>query len=157
MERHIEHKRHSGSFWAYVLIIFGILWILKQSGWDIHFPGIGEFFSGVGHFFSSLGHWSFGAIIPILIILVGISLIAGPPVFRGLAVCITAHDFHSTFSDNPGHPDAHFFPGYLDYHRNNNSFQIILNHRIIRINRLDQSFYRSVIESVLIVITFVTK
>ena len=30
MERHIEHRRDSGSFWAYVLIIVGILWILKK-------------------------------------------------------------------------------------------------------------------------------
>ncbi len=77
MERHIEHKRHSGSFWAYVLIIFGVLWLLKQTGWDIHFPNIGEFFSSIGHFFGSMAQWSFGAAIPVLIILIGVGLILG--------------------------------------------------------------------------------
>ena len=28
MEKHYEHHRHSSSFWAYVLIIFGIIWLL---------------------------------------------------------------------------------------------------------------------------------
>ncbi|MBL7967657.1 MAG: hypothetical protein JNK09_11705 [Prolixibacteraceae bacterium] len=78
MERHCEqHRKHSGSFWAYVLIIFGVLWLLKQTGWDIHFPNIGEFFSSIGHFFGSLAQWSFGAAIPVLIILIGVGLILG--------------------------------------------------------------------------------
>lgn len=113
MERHIEHKRHSGSFWAYVLIIFGILWILKQSGWDIHFPGIGEFFSGVGHFFSSLGHWSFGAIVPILIILVGISLIAGRRFFGALLFVLLLMIFIPHFLIIPGILMLIFFPVIL--------------------------------------------
>jgi hypothetical protein len=43
-DRHYEQRHHSGSFWAYVLIIFGIIWILGKSGWDINLPGIGGFF-----------------------------------------------------------------------------------------------------------------
>ena len=54
MEKYIEHRKNSGSFLAWVLIIFGILWMLKQSGWDIHFPNIAEFFSGIGHLFGNL-------------------------------------------------------------------------------------------------------
>lgn len=110
MEKHIEHKRHSGSFWAYVLIIFGILWILKQSGWDIHFPGIGDFFSGVGHFFSSLANWSIGAIIPILIILIGISLIAGRRFLGALIFVVLLMIFIPHFLIIPGIIMVLFFP-----------------------------------------------
>ncbi len=110
MEKHIEHKRHSGSFWAYVLIIFGILWILKQSGWDIHFSGIGDFFSGVGHFFSSLANWSIGAIIPILIILIGISLIAGRRFLGALIFVVLLMIFIPHFLIIPGIIMVLFFP-----------------------------------------------
>ena len=77
MERHYEQRRHSGSFWAYVLIIFGILWILGKSGWDINLPGMGDFFAGIGHFFSNIANWSIGATFPLLLLFIGIVLIAG--------------------------------------------------------------------------------
>lgn len=77
MEKHCEQRRHSGSFWAYVLIIFGLLWILKKSGWEINLPGLGDFFAGIGHFFSNFAHWSTAAFFPILIILIGIILLVG--------------------------------------------------------------------------------
>jgi hypothetical protein len=77
MEKHIEHRRHSGSFWAYVLIIVGILWILRKSGWDINLPGIGEFFSGIGQFFGNLFQMTTFATVPVLIILFGVLLILG--------------------------------------------------------------------------------
>jgi len=110
MEKQIEHKRHSGSFWAWVLIIFGVLWILKQSGWDIHFPGIGEFFSGIGHFFGNLAHWSYGALIPVLIILIGISLIAGRRFFGALIFVILLMIFIPNFLVIPGLLMILFFP-----------------------------------------------
>ena len=102
MDRQIEHKRHSGSFWAYVLIIFGILWIMKQSGWDIHFPGIGDFFSGIGHFFSNLAHWSFGAALPVLIILIGIAVLAGRRFFGALLFVVLLMIFIPHFLIIPG-------------------------------------------------------
>jgi hypothetical protein len=110
MEKQIEHKRHSGSFWAYVLIIIGILWILKQSGWDIHLPGIGDFFSGVSHFFTNLAHWSFGAIIPIIIILIGISLLAGRRFFGALIFVLLLMIFIPNFLIIPGIFMILFFP-----------------------------------------------
>jgi hypothetical protein len=110
MEKHIEHKKHSGSFWAWVLIIFGILWILKQSGWDINFPGIGEFFSGVGHLFGSMAHWSFGAIIPILILFIGISILAGRRFFGALFFVILLLIFIPNFLVIPGIIMILFFP-----------------------------------------------
>jgi len=110
MERQMEHKRHSGSFWAYVLIIFGVLWILKQSGWDIHFPGIGEFFSGVRHFFSNLAYWSFGAAVPVLIILFGIVLIIGRRFFGALLFVLLLLIFIPHFLIIPGILMFLFFP-----------------------------------------------
>ncbi len=103
MERHCEqHRKHSGSFWAYVLIIFGVLWLLKQTGWDIHFPNVGEFFSGIGHFFSNLAHWSFGAIVPVLIILFGISLIIGKRFLGALLFVLLLMIFIPHFLIIPG-------------------------------------------------------
>lgn len=110
MDRQIEHKRHSGSFWAYVLIIFGILWIMKQSGWDIHFPGIGDFFSGIGHFFSNLAHWSFGAALPVLIILIGIAVLAGRRFFGALLFVVLMMIFIPHFLIIPGILMILFFP-----------------------------------------------
>ncbi|MBC8004099.1 MAG: hypothetical protein H7X84_01385 [Verrucomicrobia bacterium] len=77
MERSYEQKRNKGTFWAYVLIIVGILWIMKRSGWDINLPGFGGFFSAIALFFGNLAHWSAGATLPILLLLAGIILIAG--------------------------------------------------------------------------------
>ena len=88
MEKHFEYRRHSGSFWAYVLIVIGILWILKQNGWDFNLPNIGEFFAGIGQFFGNLVHWSAGAAIPVLIILAGIILIAGQRFFGALLLVL---------------------------------------------------------------------
>lgn len=113
MEKQIEHKKHSGSFWAWVLIILGVLWFLKQSGWDIQFPGIGEFFSGIGHLFSNITHWSFGAIIPILIILIGISLVAGRRFFGALLFVVLIMVFIPHFLIVPGILMILFFPVIL--------------------------------------------
>jgi hypothetical protein len=110
MDRQIEHKRHSGSFWAYVLIIFGILWIMKQSGWVIHFPNIGDFFSGIGHFFSNLAHWSFGAALPVLIILIGIAVLAGRKFFGALLFVVLLMIFIPHFLIIPGILMVLFFP-----------------------------------------------
>lgn len=84
MEKQYEHKRHSGSFWAYFLIIVGLLWMLKQSGWDINLPGIGDFFAGMGHLFGNLASWSMSALVPVLIIFLGIVLILGRRFFGAL-------------------------------------------------------------------------
>ena len=84
MERQDEHSRRSGSFWAYVLIILGILWILDKSGWDINLPGFGALFSGIGHFFGSLFNLSAGVTFPLLLLLAGIILIAGRRFFGAL-------------------------------------------------------------------------
>ena len=72
MERQIEHKKSSGSFWAYVLIIVGVLWLLQKSGWNINLPGFGDFFAGIGSFFGNLFHLSAAAVLPMLIIFFGL-------------------------------------------------------------------------------------
>jgi hypothetical protein len=102
MEKHCEHRSNSGSFWAYVLIIFGILWILSKSGWDINLPGVGELFAGIGHFFSNLAHWSVGATFPLLIILAGIVLIAGRRFFGALLLVLLILIFIPHFLILPG-------------------------------------------------------
>ena len=84
MEKHCEQRKHSGSFWAYVLILLGIFLILKKSGWDINLPNIGGFFAGIGNFFGNLAHLTAGATLPLLIILAGIVLIAGRRFFGAL-------------------------------------------------------------------------
>jgi hypothetical protein len=102
MEKHCEHRSNSGSFWAYVLIIFGILWILSKSGWDINLPGVGELFAGIGHFFSNLANWSVGATLPLLIILAGILLIAGRRFFGALLLVLLILIFIPHFLILPG-------------------------------------------------------
>jgi hypothetical protein len=77
MEKHFEHRKSSGSFFAWVLIILGTLWFLKHHGWDINFPNIGAIFSGMVNFFSNFAHWSTSAIFPLIIIFLGIMMIVG--------------------------------------------------------------------------------
>ena len=110
MEKHCEHKRHSGSFWAYVLIIVGILWILKKSGWDINLPGFSEFFAGIGQFFGNLFHWSAGATVPLLIVLIGIVLILGRKFFGALLLVLLVMIILPHFLIIPGILMIIFFP-----------------------------------------------
>jgi hypothetical protein len=113
MERHYEQRRHSGSFWAYVLIIFGILWILGKSGWDINLPGIGDFFAGIGHFFSNIANWSIGATFPLLLLFIGIVLIAGRRFFGALLFVLLILIFIPHFLIFPGILMIIFFPVLL--------------------------------------------
>lgn len=113
MERHYEHKRNSGSFWAYVLIIVGILWLLKKSGWDINLPGIGDVFSAMGHFFSNMAQWSHGSVVPILLLIAGIMLIAGRRFFGALLFVILLLILLPHFLIIPAILIALFFPVIL--------------------------------------------
>ena len=113
MEKHIENRKHQGSFWAYVLIIFGILWILKQIGWDIHFPNIGDFFAAIGNFFGSFAHWSGGALLPWLIIFIGITLILGRKLLGALFVVVLLMIILPNFLIIPGILMIVFFPVIL--------------------------------------------
>ncbi|BBE17647.1 hypothetical protein AQPE_1804 [Aquipluma nitroreducens] len=110
MEKHCEHRRHSGSFWAYVLIIVGILWILKKSGWDINLPGLGEFFSGIGQFFGNLFHMTAFATVPVLIILFGILLILGRKFLGALFLVLLVVILIPHFLIIPGILMVIFFP-----------------------------------------------
>ena len=113
MEKQYEHRRHSGSFWAYVLIIFGLLWILKQSGWDINLPGIGSFFAGIGSFFGNLFSWSASALVPLLIIFLGIVLILGRKFFGALFLVLLLLIILPHFLILPGILMIIFFPVVL--------------------------------------------
>jgi len=110
MEKHIEHRRHSGSFWAYVLIIVGILWILKKSGWDINLPGFGEFFSGISQFFGNLFQMTAFATVPLLIILFGVLLILGRKFLGALLLVLLVMIIVPHFLIIPGILMIIFFP-----------------------------------------------
>ena len=110
MERHIEHKRHSGSFWAYVLIIAGVLWLLQRSGWDINLPRFGDFFAGIGTFFGNLFHLAAGVTIPLLVILFGIVLILGRKFFAALFLVLLLMILLPHFLIIPGILMIIFFP-----------------------------------------------
>jgi hypothetical protein len=113
MERQFEHKRHSGSFWAYVLIIGGLLLIMSKSGWDINLPGFGEFFGGIGRFFGNMAHWSADALLPVLVIFAGIVLIAGRRFFGALFLVILILILIPHFLIIPGILMFLFFPVLL--------------------------------------------
>lgn len=113
MEKHCEQRNHSGTFWAYVLIIGGLLWIMSKSGWDIHLPGLSGLFSGIGHFFGNLVNWSTGAFLPLLIIIAGILLIAGRRFFSALLFVILIMILVPHFLIIPGILMFLFFPVLL--------------------------------------------
>ena len=113
MEKYHEHRRHTGSFWAWVLIIMGMLWIMKSSGWDINLPGFGEFFAGIGRFFGSFSHWSDWTLLPWLIIFIGILLIAGRRFFGALLFVLILMIVLPHFMIIPGILMILFFPVFL--------------------------------------------
>lgn len=113
MEKHCEHQRHSGSFWAYVFIIFGILWILSKSGWDINLPGLGDLFSGIGNFFGSMAHWSAGIAFPLILFIALFVLIAGRRFFGALLFVILILILIPHFLIIPGILVVLFFPVIL--------------------------------------------
>ena len=113
MERQFEHRRHSSPFWAYVLIIFGILWMMSKDGWDINLPDVGGLFAGIGNFFGSLFHWTSGAMLPLLILFVGIVLIAGRRLFGALLLVLLLLIFLPHFLILPGILMIAFLPVVL--------------------------------------------
>lgn len=113
MERYHERNRNSGSFLAFVLIIVGILWIMKKSGWDINLPGIGDIISAIGNFISNIAGWSNGVIFPILLLIAGIILITGRRLFWTLLFIIALLMFLPTFLIIPGILLLIFFPVIL--------------------------------------------
>lgn len=110
MEKHCENRRHSGSFWAYVLIIVGILWILKKSGWEINLPGFGDFWAGTGQFFGHLFQWTSFATVPALIILFGIVLLLGRKFLGALLLVLLVMIIVPHFLIVPGILMILFFP-----------------------------------------------
>ena len=113
MEKQYEHKKSSGSFWAWVIIIFGIMWLLSKSGWDINLPGIGDFFGGIGHLFGSLASWSASALVPLLIVLLGIVLIFGRKFIGALFLVLLIMIILPHFLIIPGILMIIFFPVVL--------------------------------------------
>jgi hypothetical protein len=113
METHCEHKRHSGSFWAYFLIIVGILWLMSKSGWDINLPGIGDFFAAIGNFFGNMASLFADATLPILVIIAGLVLIAGRKIFGALILALLILIIVPHFLIIPGIILFLFFPVLL--------------------------------------------
>ena len=113
MERHYEHHRHSNSFWPYVLIIFGILWILSKSGWDINRPGMGGLFSGIGNFLGNMAHWSAGVTFPVILFIALLVIIAGRRFFGALLLVVLILILIPHFLIIPGILMLLFFPVIL--------------------------------------------
>ena len=110
MESHCEKRRRSSPFWAYVLIIFGIVWILSKSGWDINLPGVGALFTAIGNIFGHLTNWSDGVNVPILLLIFGILLIAGRRIFGALLLVFLIMILIPNFLIIPGILMLLFFP-----------------------------------------------
>ncbi|WP_159518733.1 hypothetical protein [Sunxiuqinia indica] len=77
-ERHHARERKSrGSFLGTVLVVIGILWILKEIGWQLGLPGwhvvqdAGASFLNIFHFGAISVTW------PVILLLVGVLLIVG--------------------------------------------------------------------------------
>jgi len=103
MEEQVHCKRRSGSFLPWLLIIIGIALLLKHSGWDINFPGIGEFFSGVFHFIGKIG-W------PLFLIIAGVILLTGRRIIGTLILIIALLFILPHFIIIPGILLILFFP-----------------------------------------------
>lgn len=110
MERQYQHKRNTSSFWAYVFIIVGVLWLLNKSGWEINLPGIGDIASAMGRFFHNITSWTHGSLVPILLLIAGIMLIAGRRFFGALLFVILLLIILPHFLIIPGILIMLFFP-----------------------------------------------
>ena len=89
------------------------MWLLSKSGWDINLPGIGDFFGGIGHLFGSLASWPASALVPLLIVLLGIVLIFGRKFIGALFLVLLIMIILPHFLIIPGILMIIFFPVVL--------------------------------------------
>lgn len=113
MEHHSHRRRSSGSFLAWVLIIFGAVLILKEIGWEFNIPGFGAIFHGfwefVGDVFRFIGNIGW----PIILVIAGIVLIAGRRLFGALLLLLVLFFILPKFIVIPGILMILFFPVIL--------------------------------------------
>ncbi len=70
-----------------ILLIIGIIWLLKETGWQFHLHG-GEFGNIIAGFASFLGAIAWIVSIPVILLIVGILLITGRKVLGTILVIL---------------------------------------------------------------------
>ncbi|MCW0482626.1 hypothetical protein [Gaoshiqia sediminis] len=76
-------KRRGGSFLGTILIIVGLLWILKEFGWQLGFPAVESIRHAIAGVFTifRVHAWTFG--LPVLLLIAGVLLVIG---HRGIGI-----------------------------------------------------------------------
>ena len=78
-------KRRGGSFLGTILIIIGLLWILKEFGWQLGFPAVESVRHAIAGVFAifRVHAWTFA--LPVLLLIAGVLLVAG---HRGIGILL---------------------------------------------------------------------
>lgn len=83
-----KEKKHKGSVLGVILIVVGIYWILRETGWFIHLPGWEFFRDRIWETFSFLRVELGDLLLPILLLVTGLLLVSGRRRVGGLLVLI---------------------------------------------------------------------
>ncbi len=83
MDDHCRQKK-SGSTFAWILIILGLVLILKNTEWGTSIPGIGWMFAAIGRFVGSAFHAVTHIGWPLILVVAGVLLLMGRRFLGGL-------------------------------------------------------------------------
>lgn len=110
MEEHLHRPRKSGSTFAWILIIVGVILILKHSEWGFNIPGLGSIFHGIGQFMGDVFHFIVSIGWPAVLIIAGIILLTGRRIIGGLILLLVLLFILPNFILIPGILLFVFFP-----------------------------------------------
>lgn len=87
-ENGYPERKHRGSFLGVILVVIGLYWILKETGWMINLPGFDAIREGV-YSASNFMHEHLGnLLVPVLILAVGLLLVSGRRRIGGLVFLV---------------------------------------------------------------------
>lgn len=83
-----QEKKRGGSTLGVILVVIGLYWIIKETGWSVYLPGWEFFRDSVRTVSSFLVEHLGNFLVPILLLVTGVALISGRRRVGGLLLLI---------------------------------------------------------------------
>lgn len=84
---HRERKQGTSVF-GIVLVVIGLYWLLKETGWSVHLPGLEPIRDAAYSVVSFVRQHLGNLLVPVLILTIGLVLISGRRQFGGLLLLL---------------------------------------------------------------------
>ncbi|HKJ43934.1 MAG TPA: hypothetical protein VKA27_17685 [Sunxiuqinia sp.] len=112
-DRCCRERRTGGSFWGIVLLVIGLLWILKETGWHVGLPGWDAVSHAAGSFLNIFHVAAFAITWPVILLIVGVLLLIGRRLVGTVLVLLALFLFLPHLFIIPGILAVIFFPVLL--------------------------------------------